>query len=1121
MAQLVGGVVGAFVGSFIGMPQLGWMIGSALGASLQKGPTVEGPRVQDLKTQTAEYGAVIPVLYGSVRMAGNIFWATKLKEKKNKEKVGGKGGPKQTNVTYTYSASFASGICEGEILGVRRIWMNGELVFSASENATAGTITISEKEKKKKTAGKFRVYRGTENQMPDPAMEAEDGANNTPAYRGLAYVLFEDLQLEKFGNRIPQQVEFEVVALNAGNVLGFRRVQNIQTFDYSYIDFNYTGSQVVNLRVDGFNNGVYRYSTYGSADKTWSDFGVDVSADGTVLGYTRPSIDTFSLTSGYKLPVFNGNVVIPIGYLGPFEVRIDNLNSSRENYFGGSRGQFTIFNIICSNDNLSVYIPQDRYFGGIICSADKSSLFVFSSPTPMPGGGLHVEVLTVNRYHKFEVIGGKAVLTEEGDITTPIGWGGGGFINDNQQNSFRLFGNSPLPSPAGRGYGISESDGKHIWMFTTWDFGNKLRLYKIDETTGNMDLINESTSFGGNMNFFSNGDGGFNAVWRFLGTIYADDAYCRISLINPYPPISGSPDNSYAFVDFTRASAISKQEVTVASIVNDQLNRVKYDPSEYDTTQLEDIFVRGFVVNNLSSARGSIESLKNIFLFDLVESGDKLKFTKRSNFTTPVDILEDLTGLSESSGQGDGVEQTRYQELELPREISIQYLDGEADYRFGTQYSRRLLTKSVSTMAYNVPAVLSADQAKRTVDAQLYIAWEERARYKFTTSRKFANIEPTDRVKIVLKNGLDVTVRVIEKNEGANGILEFSAVSDRSDLYGQRATGVKPPETTGDQITPATETIGIAFNAPPLTNSIDSNGYYLAASGYGSGVWSGSLSYQSTNGVEYSVIQDSFIEPGEESAIGFCQTVLGNFDATQNVFDDFSTVEVIISGNETLESRTELEVLNGANVAWIGGEIVQFQYAELIAPKTYKLSRFLRGRQGTERYTGTHSFGDSFVLLNTNDTQFLAQDISKNGQKFLLKHASVKDETIEQVRIQEFINDGSVLKPLSPVFCVATKQPNNDFILSWQRRARLNNGWLNGQDVPLDEQQEVYVIEIFSSSTYNTIIREIQPRSLKTYTYTEAEQIADFGASQTNLFARVYQISNRIGKGWPGTFRVV
>ncbi|MBJ7320693.1 MAG: glycoside hydrolase TIM-barrel-like domain-containing protein, partial [Brevundimonas sp.] len=102
-----------------------------------------------------------------------------------KEWGAGKGGPK--TVDYVYSLSFAVALCEGEIDGIGRVWADGRLM---DLNGVA-----------------MRVYRGGEDQTPDPLIEAVEGA--APAYRGTAYVVFEDLPLGPFGDRVPQ-LSFEV-----------------------------------------------------------------------------------------------------------------------------------------------------------------------------------------------------------------------------------------------------------------------------------------------------------------------------------------------------------------------------------------------------------------------------------------------------------------------------------------------------------------------------------------------------------------------------------------------------------------------------------------------------------------------------------------------------------------------------------------------------------------------------------------------------------------------------------------------------------------------------------------------------------------------------------------------
>ncbi len=106
---------------------------------------------------------------------------------------GGKGAPPQPKTTtYSYSVSLAVALCEGEIRRVGRVWADGvELDLSSVS---------------------MRVYTGTEDQMPDPLLEAVEGAGTVPAYRGIAYVVFEDLDLTPFGNRVPQ-FAFEVARI--------------------------------------------------------------------------------------------------------------------------------------------------------------------------------------------------------------------------------------------------------------------------------------------------------------------------------------------------------------------------------------------------------------------------------------------------------------------------------------------------------------------------------------------------------------------------------------------------------------------------------------------------------------------------------------------------------------------------------------------------------------------------------------------------------------------------------------------------------------------------------------------------------------------------------------------
>jgi len=209
--QIVGGIVGAVVGFFVGGPSgayAGLVIGAGVGSYIDppKGPTVQGPRLSDLKVQTSTYGAQFGRVYGMIGLSGNIFAMENnaLKETVRKKTEGGKGGGSSTTVkTFTYSATFMLGLCEGPIVGVRRIWCADKLIYNAGSD-DIGTIMASNQSQRG-----WKLYLGTDDQLPDPRHEAEHGVGNVSAYRGMAYIAFYDFQLADYSNTL-QAAQFKV-----------------------------------------------------------------------------------------------------------------------------------------------------------------------------------------------------------------------------------------------------------------------------------------------------------------------------------------------------------------------------------------------------------------------------------------------------------------------------------------------------------------------------------------------------------------------------------------------------------------------------------------------------------------------------------------------------------------------------------------------------------------------------------------------------------------------------------------------------------------------------------------------------------------------------------------------
>ncbi|ARS29126.1 GTA baseplate fiber-binding domain-containing protein [Sphingomonas sp. KC8] len=189
------------IGSVIGGP-VGGAIGAAIGQQIDQrlfAPKRQGPRLGELAVQTSNYGQAIPRLFGRMRVAGTVIWATDLREDRHRS-GGGKGRPKMT--TYSYSASFAVALSARPIRAVHRIWADGKLLRGAAGDWKSETG--------------FRLHPGGEGQAPDPLIASAEGIGQTPAHRGIAYAVFEDFQLADYGNHIPS-LTFEVEA-DAGPV---------------------------------------------------------------------------------------------------------------------------------------------------------------------------------------------------------------------------------------------------------------------------------------------------------------------------------------------------------------------------------------------------------------------------------------------------------------------------------------------------------------------------------------------------------------------------------------------------------------------------------------------------------------------------------------------------------------------------------------------------------------------------------------------------------------------------------------------------------------------------------------------------------------------------------------
>lgn len=199
MATMILSTVGATLGATVGGPlgaQIGRLAGATLGGMIdqrvfgQSAPLKKIGKVEKFRLQDTAEGNVLPRIFGRSRLAGQMIWSSKFLEKETEHSGGGKGRPSVGNVKkFSYSVSIAFALGEGHVSKIGRVWADGVEIPRNKLNLV--------------------LHSGDQNQLADPVIVAIEGIANSPAFRGTAYVVLENLELGCFGNRIPQ-FNFEV-----------------------------------------------------------------------------------------------------------------------------------------------------------------------------------------------------------------------------------------------------------------------------------------------------------------------------------------------------------------------------------------------------------------------------------------------------------------------------------------------------------------------------------------------------------------------------------------------------------------------------------------------------------------------------------------------------------------------------------------------------------------------------------------------------------------------------------------------------------------------------------------------------------------------------------------------
>lgn len=921
--------------------------------------------------------------------------------------------------------------------------------------------------------------------MPDPTIEATRGVGNVSAYRGRMLAVFTNMDLGTSG-QIPQ---FEFVTSRNLSSAQERIAFNDAPFDD---DWSIAGVAVAGIPTasEGWHIAQGRTSTYQVRMDVWRTGPGYASKHATYLfNYAAPQlaflwtpvncpgkpaqmlssdaivgggayVDVLDLASGARERIYEW----PTGAQRLYALQ-NNITAARDPVSG-------TYAVALMNDNSMTY---ERAAKVSIISSGQESLCPL-----VPSGYLSavaaydhaVYVLNMQldgRIHllKYVPVGGEliggATMVLVSDITGPLYGGAVGVQTYALSWALQV-----------------TADGVFAWVRT-----GASELYRID---GTWQLVSGSAA------------PEYGKYQQIAGLIHVNEDYFIVGPSNVY----GTPERCR--YNLIRYDARTVADVSVADVILGEHAMAGQDASRVDVSDLVGLQIHGYPVGRVASARSTIEPILAAFFLDSYDAGDRRKYVRRAAGTVAAWISYDELGAVEAGSQPtDPFPLVHANRDEWPRSLTVNFIDKTNDYQPGSQVARRNTVLTGGDEVMELAIATTPDHAATIAHVQLYNRWSERDTRSASVLRTYAYLDPSDHVMVeyprdtwsrwVIGKLVDTgTLIKLEELVPVDPALYDEIVVGFSSGGGQVVSALPPP------------TRSLRLDIPILRDGDDNAGIYVPMGG---------LSPDYPGGALWIGADDTTLEPRgtveAEAVIGYAETVLG--DWTSHRFDHASSVIVQLREDQQLDSALHADVYAAeANAIVLGSEILCYQDATSLGDGRWRLTGFLRGLRGTEQHRASHAANERFVLLAAGGILRPTFQLSELGLVRSYR-ALTAGRALESAASETDVNTGVGLKPLSPVHLRRTRASDGAITATWDRRSRLAQNVSLGT-VPLGEASEAYQLVIYTSNAYATERRVIATTS-PTATYTAAMQTADGVTPGAVAYARVFQISDKVGRGFP------
>jgi hypothetical protein len=1091
------------------MPQLGFALGAIAGSVLFPTQLPAGPQLKDGRTTTANIGTPIPIIFGTASVAGQVIWLAPYVASQNE--AGGKGGPEQ--LQYTYTQSIAIALCESPIDGqtaiggILRIWENGTIVYDIRTQQPADTALGYAAETDQEYANRltaseayaltFTLYLGSEDQMPDPTIEATQGVGNVPAFRGLAYIVYPNRLLQTTQAWRHPNFIFEVYQSGTGECQD-------TTAASPWVLYPWNPPTAQDPRND---LGTYQYLADYTAGSTYATIEEAFTATGIKYAYCYGWSAPYSsgINSGWLFPGQPLHAT-PVGEAISVAMWFNqNKHSSILNKIAPTTDGYGICGMVGPEAD-SVWFTGGYYFGSSAVCFPHGICYAFPEGT-VPTDPVHASSSEGSSWvHIGSCSSGNQIWTYADQWIAAVRVPGKPIPICHNLPAAPITGYCVLPDGRWQlnAEWVLDTTKEYLWLANYDARSTQVTQYPLGPALAVDEASNNETFW----------TAAYNEAVR-AGTIPAGLVYGRDYPVNPN--YNGANPGTWT-ID-SEVCEGSSGGATLDQIILALCSRANLDAAQVDVADMASIPCDGYAICSVSNAADCIAPLRSIGFFDAIESGSVLRFQSRGKpivATLTPDQIGAYDG-SSTSNVPPSVSVKRTQDVDLPRQIRLHYKAVSRDYQDGEQDSPfRLVTKAVNDQDIELPMCLGDTQALQAAQVLWADAWAGRNEYTTSVDQALSELEVGDPIAIP-DNGLTQRVRIIADSVSSGVLRKLTCVSDDSAAYVSVAVADEP-YAGSQRMVIIQQSQYVLMDLPALQDADSNAGFYVAAWPIvaGGNMWKGTQIYSSIDGGSTWTQQFALTLKTDNGTLDDAVPASPYF-----TWDDATVIVVNSAANVSFQSRTDDAVLAGANGAAIGAdgrwEIVQFANATQISSTTWHLSRLLRGRRGTEHNIGTSQAGDAFVMLSENSLNRIILQNTQIGSALSYDGVSI-GASFGTGGEQTFTGRGMALKPFSPVDVRMERQSDGDVLISWTRRDRLNGTLMSGVDMPLSDPPLSFSIDILDDlTTAPTVIRTLAS-STTSVLYTAAMQSADAVdlGSPHHFGCAVYQISQVVGRGFPG-----